>query len=1039
MATLLEVLHVIHSYVEHAVTWIHFLSFVVVAVVFWFFVSAVFRPVRELLGFVVFYDERPWRQFWLILKEIGFCLREVPETRSLLKAVRLRVESEVFDPSPARPSKLDFPTQEEYRAGQALYKRKKAAWRGLQRERLARLAYEVQAEDQNPTIKVDNCFALQKPETTARIQRYFKVLERTRSPRVQDRDRFISKVEVATGFLAPLHLLTGLVNHYDDNWPPVIQSYGRLVTRPDDPFDEFSDPTRVMRREPRHGQAFLFYCWLLWGPSIPLCTCSQWIGGKTLQFGYGDESNSLPLLVSDESLEHLAGMFIGRPKGETAATATGDERTAAWPLFARRLAVQVSIVGVPRWGPGLKREDLCSAQQGVRDRDTYGLVLEYERHTEAGGLAVDREARYYSAYIWVMFVIEDESGQPLSPAERWRNLLPFFEHANVGEDATYTFLKETLVRKALGSVARLIQATERRGGRQVKFRYACAVDDSGCGQELYAPAVVKIREEMGRLLATEEFSGLKASGRFLLDPPFGGRYAACQFPEILSEFYDSLGSEKQEEFTWTELSDSNQDDDRLVRFYQEVYEPAFPDANERESLEKLRGYLGVGRSGAHGKNRHHILLALKEARSPEAAFGEGLRGRWWRTAHTDEKVVAGAVIDYLAGVNAGVLEFLVVHPEFRSLGLGTTLRKWAEEVVANDARQQVGRFPEGIFAEVDDPFKSPERDGLDPFTRAEIWGAWGYRRLDFPYVQPALATGKRPVSKLMLTVRTVDPNYARRLPAEFVKNVVREYIRWAMNDHEPEANVEYKAMRRYLDGQPDVAAEPLAEYLGRSPGSAPRIEKISSPRDAQLESVLRLYQQAFPAGATRLAPNELPGWLSRRSSEYRYHLWAIKRHGAAEVGGMVSFLTLQGSGFGGYVTFDTSLKGDGRLRPLLALIEEQMIRDDLGARGWYIESPPANVELFSRVGFRALALSYRQPPLPGHPKYGLDTAPKLELMYKPFGCVYAIPSLDVKALTDALESIFRVVYDITTPDHAVFLEDLRRQIESWGDGNARFR
>src|SRR4029077_12745173 len=79
---------------------------------------------------------RPWRQFWLILKEIGFCLREVPETRSLLKAVRLRVESEVFDPSPARPSKLDFPTQEEYRAGQALYKRKKAAWRGLQRERL---------------------------------------------------------------------------------------------------------------------------------------------------------------------------------------------------------------------------------------------------------------------------------------------------------------------------------------------------------------------------------------------------------------------------------------------------------------------------------------------------------------------------------------------------------------------------------------------------------------------------------------------------------------------------------------------------------------------------------------------------------------------------------------------------------------------------------------------------------------------------------------------------------------------------------------
>ena len=88
----------------------------------------------------------------------------------------------------------------------------------------------------------------------------------------------LSTVAISTGFLAPLHLLAGLVAEVEDDWELILTQYGRAVSRRHDPLSF------------RTLQAFEFDCWLLWGPSIPVCTCRQWSGVKAVQYGYGDET-----------------------------------------------------------------------------------------------------------------------------------------------------------------------------------------------------------------------------------------------------------------------------------------------------------------------------------------------------------------------------------------------------------------------------------------------------------------------------------------------------------------------------------------------------------------------------------------------------------------------------------------------------------------------------------------------------------------------------------------------------------------------------
>jgi hypothetical protein len=113
-----------------------------------------------------------------------------------------------------------------------------------------------------------------------RSANYFGVLATDRSAHRQSADSFFSQVRVKRGFVAPFAPRFGLAGRVRRRlgsrdrglWPaggaapagnPGADGPQRFASR--------DGELRLQRL-----QTFLFDCWLLWGPSIPICTCEAW-------------------------------------------------------------------------------------------------------------------------------------------------------------------------------------------------------------------------------------------------------------------------------------------------------------------------------------------------------------------------------------------------------------------------------------------------------------------------------------------------------------------------------------------------------------------------------------------------------------------------------------------------------------------------------------------------------------------------------------------------------------------------------------------
>ena len=458
-----------------------------------------------------------------------------------------------------------------------------------------------------------------------------------------------------------------------------------------------------------------------------------------------------------------------------------------------------------------------------------------------------------------------------------------------------------------------------------------------------------------------------------------------------------------------ELTGSAEDLAFLERLYGEIYVPEFPNPDERESLENMQRYLRLKAEGWYGPNGYHIVVML-----------------------SDGAPVGLSISDYLSLPKAGVIEFLVIAQPARGSGCGSRLLACTEALFAGDAARN-GEKLSCIAAEMNDPFRSPLDDSLDPFRRACVWSGWGFGRLDFPYVQPALDAGKGAVANLLLMAKPALPELAQAFPAKLVDGILRNYMIWAMRIAEPETAPVYRAMRRHLDAHPSIALRSLGAYVGRDPAKPLDIHEVAGRNDPDAAPVLSVYRRAFPGGPTNVDPDV----FLRCAGTAGYHLWALRREAAAVVEGMASFFGLQVAGFGGYVALTGSLRRTGRFALLLARMEEAMRRDGPSARGLCIECDPAKESFFRAFGFRTVDLTYRQPPLPGDRAYDPDEAPPLLLMYKDFGRNYETPLMSVADFLAAMRAILSAVYGISA--NSPFVDDLERQASRWPGATVAFR
>ncbi len=318
-------------------------------------------------------------------------------------------------------------------------------------------------------ITINNCYELFKREDEIKV--YLKEIKELEV--VDHKDSFFCKIKIENGFIAPIFLLTGLQDRFDEEWEDIIANY-----KDDLKFNKNKLDSESFQKL----QIFLFYCWMTWGPSIPLCNCPCWGTYKNtaLQYGYGDEDNSIPVFLKDEE-NHAKFKNLIKVFGQTENF--------------KPLAYPVSINGKLQWGPGAfttnpqdkndevnKFVELCENQASIKSKNTGVLLLrEAEIIGEIPEVKTKIEKGYYSAYLWVIFVImtkKENKWEPLYPSQKedtWRGVITFFEHSSIADEDTYDFLSQQLASKALSSVTRIL-----RENKNIGLYYACAVDDSHC-------------------------------------------------------------------------------------------------------------------------------------------------------------------------------------------------------------------------------------------------------------------------------------------------------------------------------------------------------------------------------------------------------------------------------------------------------------------------------------------------------------------------------------------------------------------------------
>jgi hypothetical protein len=505
------------------------------------------------------YRDLPWslsRSFGDLLKlDLMSLSRE-----KWYRGARVRVEWELLRPRPVPPSRhLALPRRDvgevaaqakrRYQQTVDQYRAELLEWKTRLAAHLSRFA---RGEGGDVVIQVDDVSQIYA--RSDEIRNYFGVLATDRSAERHGADRFISRVQIKRGFVAPLHLVAGLLAECEDDWAPVIEDYGDQVAQPL-PSNSAGAAATFADRESelklQRLQTFLFDCWLLWGPSIPMCTCEAWHGGRPiLQFGFGDENNSLSLVFDRPvAREELQRYF------------------ASDDVHGVTLAVKVTgVIGTLQWGPSISPSEVSLAQQSICDPDEDRLTLHVdELPLLAAGDLAEGSARYYSAYLWSMFVICRENFEPLFRDQTWRGALPFFEHANIAEEQTMATLKHQLVVKTLTTLQGLLRELPR-----LHLRFVCAIDESCCGSTLLCPppADASIRDLMQQVIDTEPaFADLRPGGslsaRLKLDRGLwrDGEYSSCHLPDLIGRYYDYIASRREADTSAAETASAGASND----------------------------------------------------------------------------------------------------------------------------------------------------------------------------------------------------------------------------------------------------------------------------------------------------------------------------------------------------------------------------------------------------------------------------------------------------------------------------------------------
>lgn len=325
----------------------------------------------------------------------------------------------------------------------------------------------------------------------ARIGSYFAALSEQKRP---PRDlHFLCTLTIDTGFVTPLHLLAGALTRFGEDWPKIVDTYNYDVESELKapwlrPFIGSSNKAPGWVQVLLKVQRFNFACWLQWGPSIPSSAVDKDDQAlASLQYGFGDENNSIELVRDraglTKTIKQLWEPLHLQKLEPLAIPAKVSGKIAHSAVFATDSDNKVSAALKSSWRTEGKGKVL------LKDFDIDSRIERSKEHPQ-----------FYSAYMWVMFIIlkRDGSGRSQSPEDAlhqqepsWLELFPFFEHCNIACHAALLVMKRQLALKAVQGIHRVVELAKAEGKTDFPFRFsfACAIDEPGDGSNVWLPRV----------------------------------------------------------------------------------------------------------------------------------------------------------------------------------------------------------------------------------------------------------------------------------------------------------------------------------------------------------------------------------------------------------------------------------------------------------------------------------------------------------------------------------------------------------------------
>ncbi len=480
-------------------------------------------------------------------------------------------------------------------------------------------------------VTVDTSFDLAPTEYNEKVKAYFDYFKKPKIAQgfaIPDNEpiSFITNIEINEGYIVPITFIMGLNDRYDEDWVKILSNFFTA-------FGNDTPPETAILPE----ELYFTYNWLMWGPSYQNKYDKD--KNKLIQFGFGDESNSVNIILkSNDKGREIWDLFCHE------AEVTGEKK------FGYNCSVKGKFFDTSEYYKyNYDKVDIRSVPFLKRlSSETLGIPYLVELSDFEIKTSHKAENYFFSAYLWIMFGLIDSENPSFTP----RKSVTFFEHANLADINNYNFLAHSLIDKCFRHFDYIAQHPLYKNRK-----YHLCLSMNSFIEKLFLQKLEEIYKTPLGAWYREHMS---------THTPFS-------ISEILDTF-DNYFVNQEDEYNIIEADlNDKQSIKYLCNFYVETFLAEFKNT-DCLTLDKILELLKTDDKDYN----FHITLAV----SP------------------DDEVLGGAVSLFIPKAHCGIIDSIAIHENHRNYGIGKRLLNNSLQLMRQDALQHKKHTLDFILAPV---------------------------------------------------------------------------------------------------------------------------------------------------------------------------------------------------------------------------------------------------------------------------------------------------------------------------------------------------